>query len=112
MFSKVEQRRKHYYRTHQRQLRVDVYSGMADALQQDLGVNTMIWQGIKAAVLFFHFLTQAVHGICNSFIRMLWQLYVILESPIYLLLLHVIRNHLKFVKHLQQMGNNHTSVQI
>ena len=62
MFSKVEQRRKHYYRTHQRQLRVDVYSGMTDTLQQDLGVNTMIWQGIKAAVLFFHFLTQAVHG--------------------------------------------------
>ena len=41
MFSKVEQRRMHYYRTHQRQLRVDVYSGMTDALQQDVADNTM-----------------------------------------------------------------------
>ena len=39
MYAKIEHRRMHYYRSNQRQLRVELYSGMADTLQQDVGEN-------------------------------------------------------------------------
>ncbi|KAG2213750.1 hypothetical protein INT45_001288 [Circinella minor] len=39
MYAKIEHRHMHYYRSNQRKLRVERYSGMADTLQQDVREN-------------------------------------------------------------------------